>query len=82
MKTNMNAYLNKNSASDYTEIHLMMTQKGSKHVVINIKVNNICYYFYLNCCVHRYKYTVFSDTQQDATHTDSSHTIFLIYLSS
>jgi hypothetical protein len=59
--------LNKNSASTYTEIHLMMTQWGSKHVVINIKVNNLCYYFYPNCCVGGYKYTVLKDTEQDAT---------------
>jgi hypothetical protein len=59
--------MDKNSASKYSEIHLMMTEYGSKHVVININVNNLCYYFYLNCCVDGYKYTVLCDTQQDAT---------------
>jgi hypothetical protein len=46
--------LNKNSATKYTEIHLMMNQYESKHVV-NINVNNLCYYFHLNCCVDGYK---------------------------
>jgi hypothetical protein len=44
--------LNKNSASKYTEIHLMMTQQESKNFVININVNNLCYYFCLNFCVY------------------------------
>jgi hypothetical protein len=26
--------------------------------MININVSNLCYYFYLNCCVDNYKYTV------------------------
>jgi hypothetical protein len=55
--------LHKNSASKYTEIHLMMTQNGSKHVVININVNIFCYHFYPNC-VDGYTYTVSNDTQQ------------------
>jgi hypothetical protein len=42
----------------------MMTQYGSKHV-ININVNNLCYYFYLNCCVDGYKYAVLNDTKRD-----------------
>jgi hypothetical protein len=33
----------------------MMTQYGSKHIVININVN---IYFYLNYCVDGYRYTV------------------------
>jgi hypothetical protein len=37
--------LNKNSALKYAEIHPMMTQQGSKRVMININVNNLCYYF-------------------------------------
>jgi hypothetical protein len=63
---NLDPYLNRNSASKQTEIHLMMTQSGSKHV-ININVNYLYYYFYLNCCADGYKYTVFNDTRQDAT---------------
>jgi hypothetical protein len=35
----------------------MMTQYGSKHLVININVNNICYYFYRIYCVGGHKYT-------------------------
>jgi hypothetical protein len=58
----MDPYLNKNSASKYTQIHLIMTQSGSKNVMIKINVNNLCYYFYLNCCVGGYKYTVLNDT--------------------
>jgi hypothetical protein len=42
--------LNKNSTSKYTEIYLMMTQYWSKHVVININVNNLCYYFLPELC--------------------------------
>jgi hypothetical protein len=61
---------NKNSASKYSEIHRMMTDWGPKHVVININVINLCYYFYLNCCVDGYKYTILNDTQQDATCKD------------
>jgi hypothetical protein len=47
----------------------MMTQYGSKHIMININVNGLYYYFDLNCCVDGYKYTVLNDTQQDATGT-------------
>jgi hypothetical protein len=42
-KEKYGSILNKNSASKYTEMHLMMTQYGSKHVVIHINVNNFCY---------------------------------------
>jgi hypothetical protein len=38
--------------------------------VIIINVNNLCYYFYLNCCVDGYKYTILNDTQQDTTRKD------------
>jgi hypothetical protein len=59
--------LNTNLASKYAETHLMMTRQVSKHVVININVNNLCYYFYLNCCADGYKYNTLNGTQQDAT---------------
>jgi hypothetical protein len=29
--------------------------------MINININNLCYYFYLNCCVDSYKYTVLKE---------------------
>jgi hypothetical protein len=61
MKKNMYPYWTK------VQHLMMMNQQGSKFVVININVNNFYYYFYLNCCVDRYKYTVLNDTQQDAT---------------
>jgi hypothetical protein len=44
--------LNKNSASKHTEIHLMMTQQESKHVVFNTNIKH------LNFCDDGYKYTV------------------------
>jgi hypothetical protein len=62
--------LNKNLASKHKEIHLIMTQYRSKHVVIIININNLCYYFYLNYCVDRYKHTLLNDTKPVATHGD------------
>jgi hypothetical protein len=66
--------MDKNSA---TKLHLMMTEYGSKHVVININVNNLCYYFYLNCSVDGYKYvyTALKDAQKDATRKANAGTV-------
>jgi hypothetical protein len=39
-------------------------------MTLNINVNNLSYYSYLNCCVDGYKYTVSNGTQRDATRKD------------
>jgi hypothetical protein len=49
--------LNTNSASKFTEIHLMMTQYESKLVGTNINVNSLCYYFSLNLFISYYQLT-------------------------
>jgi hypothetical protein len=67
MKKNMDPYRTINLASKYTEIHLIMTQFRSKHVVINANVYNLSYYLHLNCCVDGYKYTVLNNIKQDVT---------------
>jgi hypothetical protein len=79
----LSSEVNKNSASKYKEVHLTMTQEGSKHIVINTNVNKCCYYFYLNSCVNRYKYTVLNDTWldvilRDYTASDSKKRITVV----